>query len=146
MNTLANTLSWFKIALAKPTNKNVHTQLGVHFEEVAEMLTALGSHDPETANLLESSLQALQKLSTHLKQQDDVLLIVSRIDLLDAIADQLVTLTGSAHVLNMNIVGALNEVNDSNFSKFEEGVPVFDENQKIKKGRYYHKPNLEPYV
>jgi hypothetical protein len=46
----------------------------------------------------------------------------------------------------MDIAGALKEVDDSNWSKFEDGKPVFDANGKIKKGRHYQAPQLEKYL
>jgi hypothetical protein len=49
-------------------------------------------------------------------------------------------------MLDMDVLGALEEVNRSNFSKFENGKAVFDENGKITKGKNYSKPNLKPFV
>ena len=65
---------------------------------------------------------------------------------LDALADGIVTATGMAHMAGMDIVGALGEVNRSNWSKFEDGKPVFNENGKIAKGKDYSKPELKPYL
>ena len=46
----------------------------------------------------------------------------------------------------MNIVDAMDEVNDSNFSKFDNtGNPIFDENMKVAKGPNYRKANLKPF-
>lgn len=45
-----------------------------------------------------------------------------------------------------DIVGALQEVNRSNWSKFENGEPIFDENGKIKKGPNYRPPDLSKFV
>jgi hypothetical protein len=58
------------------------------------------------------------------------------------LADQIVTAVGIASMLDMDIVGALQEVNRSNYSKFVNGRAVFDENGKIKKGADYSKPDL----
>ena len=66
--------------------------------------------------------------------------------MLDSLADQLVTGVGVAHMLRMDIIGALNEVNLSNFSKFVDGIPQFDANRKIIKGPDYFKPNLELFL
>ena len=71
---------------------------------------------------------------------------VDRVALLDAICDRIVTGIGMAHMLGMDIIGALDEVNRSNFSKFEDGKPVFNEHGKIKKGRDYKAPELEKFV
>ena len=45
-----------------------------------------------------------------------------------------------------NISRAMKEVNGSNYSKFVDGYPVFEDNQKIKKGPDYYKAVLEPYL
>ena len=41
---------------------------------------------------------------------------------------------------------ALAEVVRSNFSKFENGKPVFDDNGKIKKGANYTPPQLQEFI
>jgi predicted HAD superfamily Cof-like phosphohydrolase len=71
---------------------------------------------------------------------------VNEIELLDSLADQIVTAIGVAHMMGFDILGALQEVNRSNFSKFEDGKAVFDENGKIRKGKDYTPPNLESFV
>jgi predicted HAD superfamily Cof-like phosphohydrolase len=70
----------------------------------------------------------------------------SKIELLDSLADQIVTAIGVAHMFGFDISGALAEVNRSNFSKFEDGKPVFDANGKITKGKNYTPPELTPYI
>ena len=67
-------------------------------------------------------------------------------NLLDSIADQIVTATGVGTFLGMNVPGALTEVNRSNYSKFEDGEPVFDENKKVMKGKDYTPPDLTPFI
>ena len=67
-------------------------------------------------------------------------------ELLDALCDQIVTAVGVAHMLGMDIEGALNEVNNSNWSKFEDGEPVFNEQGKIAKGRDYFAPDLTRFI
>ncbi|SSX60346.1 nucleoside triphosphate pyrophosphohydrolase family protein [Actinobacillus lignieresii] len=69
-----------------------------------------------------------------------------KVELLDALCDQIVTAIGVAHMFGMNIQGALQEVANSNDSKFEDGKPVFNEQGKIAKGKHYFKPNLERFV
>ena len=49
-------------------------------------------------------------------------------------------------MLGMDPVGGLAEVNESNWSKFVDGEPQFDENKKIKNGPNYRKPDLSPFV
>ena len=66
-----------------------------------------------------------------------------RKDLLDSLADQIVTAIGVGHCAGMNTPGACLEVNESNWSKFVDGKPLFNEHGKIMKGPDYAPPNLE---
>lgn len=129
---------WFKRAVPNPTNKNQLVQLGVHFEEVAEMADSLN----EVA--LRDSVHHVAEV---LKWNDSYSLEFDRQELLDSLCDQIVTAVGVAHMFGMDIEGALAEVNRSNWSKFDQdGQPLFDKNGKIKKGPNYTPPDLSHYV
>ena len=131
---------WFELAVPTPTDKNRAVQLGCHFEEVAEMLAAIG----ETF-----IAERLALIATQYKKDSEVEINepgLDRTELLDALCDQIVTAVGVAHMFGMDIEGALGEVNRSNWSKFVDGAPVFDANGKIAKPATYSKPNLEQFV
>ena len=131
---------WFTLAVPTPTDKNRAVQLGCHFEEVAEMLAAIG----ETF-----IAERLALIATQYKKDSEVEINepgLDRTELLDALCDQIVTAVGVAHMFGMDIEGALDEVNRSNWSKFVDGAPVFDANGKIAKPATYSKPNLEQFV
>lgn len=137
--TLRPIEKWFKKALPKPTQKDINVQVGVHMEEFAEMLDAIGH--PQYAQIISdlASKYKNSELNLQLSQEQ-------KIEFLDALADQVVTATANAYVQGFDWEGALTEVNRSNFSKFEDGEPVFNEQGKITKGKNYWKPNLEQYV
>ncbi|MDE8034617.1 nucleoside triphosphate pyrophosphohydrolase family protein [Actinobacillus equuli subsp. haemolyticus] len=140
LNQIAN---WFKMAVPNPTDDNKRVQISCHLEEVCEMLMSLGGF---------SEGDELYFLSEKMKNRtsyNDVISGMSnfdKIELLDALCDQIVTAIGVAHMFGMDIQGALQEVANSNDSKFEDGKPVFNEHGKIAKGKHYLKPNLEPFV
>jgi hypothetical protein len=68
-------------------------------------------------------------------------------EMLDSLCDQRVTGIGVAHMLGMNITAAIQEVDRSNWSKFDaHGNPIFNEDGKIIKGPNYSKPDLAPYL
>jgi predicted HAD superfamily Cof-like phosphohydrolase len=146
----ANTRIWFTKARPFPTTKDLHSQLGCHFEEVKEMLDEItptaGMADP----LIEAARTSLHELAEYLKANDDVITVEShkRVKLLDSIADQAVTGCGVAHVLGMDPLNALHEVNRANWSKFDElGRPIYDPvTHKVIKGPNYVEANLTPYV
>jgi hypothetical protein len=127
---------WISKAVPAPTEKNMSVQLGCHFEEVAEMLEALGLN--AQADLLHDTATAFKE-----NRQEYT---VNRQELLDALADQVVTGTGVAHMFKLDLLGACAEVNASNWSKFVNGEPVFDANGKVAKGPGYFKPDLTKFV
>lgn len=143
---IAATKEWFAWAVPNPTQKNIHTQTGVHLEEVAEFVASLYGNNEVTRFRLDAAVQAIKDLSQHLKNNDNVLEFNDANETLDGLLDQIVTATGVAHMLNYDVVGGLNEVNRSNYSKFVDGQPLFDENRKIKKGPQYSRPDLTPYL
>lgn len=148
LNTLNDTILWFERAVPEPTNKNFHTQIGCHLEEVAEMLETVHSNDYKTARMLHEAEDSLKALADWLKSAENLVTIPEHLrkDMLDSICDQIVTATGVAHMQGFDVLGAMNEVNDSNWSKFVLGQPVFDANQKIQKGPNYRKAELEPFL
>ncbi len=143
---LSETADWFRKAVPEPEPKNFSTQLGVHFEEVREMLHELNPLTPFTADIILRTDYALAALAKHLKDNERVVGIRSKLEYLDSLADQAVTLTGCAHMSRMDLVGALDAVNASNYSKFVDGKPIFDENKKVAKGPDYRKVDLTPFV
>lgn len=148
--TLLDTKTWFEVAVKHPNNKNLHTQLGVHCEEVSEMIQEITPLTPVAGVLLNQAKIAMTALGDYLKAESHVIMITAENDLmfLDSLCDQIVTGTGVAHMCDFNIVAAMHEVNRSNFSKFDgNGNPIFDENMKIMKDpKNYSKPDLTPYI
>lgn len=153
MSVITQIRAWFTKAIPDPNEKSIHTQLGVHIEEVSEMFAPLGRALTTVASAEELQMHenALFVLSKNLKKfpkgHNIDLLRLDRTKLLDALCDQIVTAVGVAHMLRMDIEGALEEVADSNDSKFDKlGNPIFDENRKIKKGPNYRKPDLSKFI
>ena len=138
MNVDISTIKlWFERAVPNPTDKSRAVQLGVHYEEVDEMLSATGDFG-FTLGLLAHRYK---------RDYETKLDAVDRTELLDSLCDQIVTAIGVAHMFGLDISGALSEVNASNFSKFDSnGQPVFDANGKVSKGPNYRKPDLTPFV
>lgn len=147
-DTLANTYQWFVLAHPAPTSKQMHTQTGVHFEEVGEMIDEIVPLNAEADVLLHNAKVAIKALGTFLKKHDNVICIPpeNKPNYLDALCDQIVTATGVGRDLGFQMVEALQEVNESNWSKFVDGKPIFDENGKIMKGPDHFKPDLSAFI
>ena len=138
-----NITLWHKRARPEPTHKEFNVQLGCHIEEFIEMMDALGIEWDYNKHLRDA-VNTLSDVADSLKSGEWVVHDVNRKEMLDALADQVVTAVGVAHCAKMDMVAACQEVNDSNWSKFNyKGFPEFDDNGKIKKGERYRKPNLE---
>lgn len=149
-NAVARTAEFGKIVNPEGfTGTSQQSQLGVHFEEIAEMLMTFESSDKKIEKLINEAHAANEKLGNALKQKSNTpsIRIVDRLEFIDAIADQLVTATLSAVQFNMNPVGALIEVNRSNFSKLTDGKMALDPvTNKWIKGPNYFKAYLKPYI
>lgn len=135
--TLESIAKWFEVVYPE-TNPTTHrVQLGVHFEEVTEMQEAIGLGDTNSHKYLSGTAEFLKKSPDSLES-----LAIDKPALLDALCDQIVTAIGVAHNFDLDIIGALAEVNRSNYSKFNNGVPIYDENGKLAKGDNYEPPKL----
>ena len=148
-NTVSEIKAWFQKAVPAPSDKNRAVQLGCHFEEVGEMLRAMGLNGMDYSELaaLASELKDSGKDAASLQLlSDEVFPMIDKTELLDALCDQIVTAVGVAHMFGMNIEGALTEVNRSNWSKFVNEAPVFAENGKIAKGPDYTPPDLTEFL
>lgn len=132
--SLESITSWFRTAKPTISSANLSTQIGAHIEEFIEMLEALNEPVPQ------------QLISLKEKYYQGTDLNINEVALLDSLSDQVVTATGVAYFSEFKWDAALTEVNQSNFSKFEDGKVLLNENGKIMKGKNYFAPNLEKFV
>ena len=139
---------WHSRARPNPTEQNFNVQLGCHLEEIVEMIEALRfSHKNGTGVEMPGKnsmiYQQLKDFSDGLKAGRITASIANRKELVDALADQVVTAVGVGHCANMKITRAVDIVNTSNWSKFgNDGLPYFDQDGKVLKGPNYVPPAL----
>ena len=147
MNILEQIKKWFETAKPNPTEKDKATQIGAHFEEVSEMMWALHCN-----NMANKTHELSEEFYISGAINEDILgnfIILPEdweIELLDSLCDQIITAIGVGHMMGFDMEGALAEVNASNWSKFEDGEPIFNENGKIAKGKDYFRPELSKYI
>lgn len=141
-------IDWFRAAKPNPTEKDKATQIGAHFEEVAEMMAALSCNNIESRTYeVAQEFYACNTINKDIDGEDIELPENWQIELLDALCDQIVTAIGVGYMMGFDMVGALKEVNLSNWSKFDEnGNPIFNKNGKIVKGENYFKPDLAKFL
>ena len=144
MNELQETKLWFEQAIPEPTVETTCVQIGCAYEETAELAKTLncGELNKELSNYSKAYKSKNEYAINELMLMDGE----TAIQMLDDIVDEIVTRVGIAHGMGFDILGAIAEVNRSNFSKFEDGKPVFDSNGKITKGKHYSPPNLKPFI
>lgn len=143
--TVAKITEWHRRARPTPDDKAFNVQLGCHFEEIAEMVETLTFHVDgfaSTPGEMTVLFAGLKLFADKLKSGETTATVNDREGFLDSLADQTVTALGAGHCAKMDIEEAVARVNDSNWSKFVGGRPVFDENGKIAKPPTYRKPDL----
>lgn len=140
-DTLSDTLKWFELAVPEPTIENICVQFGCDLEEQSEILRACNQHS--LAEQVESYANDFKAKRTWCM---NAINCIDKTELLDGLIDRQVTGLGLGYMLKMNTIAAASEVNRSNWSKFENGKPVFDDNGKIKKGANYTPPQLEEFI
>lgn len=144
--TLLDTFTWFRKARPDVSDQDRASQLGVHLEEVVEMLDALGG-DGKALPALLNARRNLHELAEGVKNGTYKLRVIDQDLFLDSLCDQVVTATGVAYTNGFDFIGAMDEVNRSNFSKFDEaGNPIRNEHGKIMKGPLYSKADLSPFL
>jgi len=143
---------WHKRARPNPSQRDFDVQLGCHLEEIVEMVEALRfSHTTgkglEMPGKNSDIYQVVKAYADGLKSGRITASIANKIELVDALADQIVTGVGVGHCANTNMTKAVDIVNTSNWSKYgPNGEPYFDQNGKVLKGPNYVPPALDSCV
>lgn len=145
-DSITDIANWFKAAKPEPTFNDYMTQLGCHFEEVCEMMAAIGGGNEDICIDLSEKADFIKGLTVPDEYVETQKSFIDNIELLDALCDQIVTATGVAYMMGFDIEGALKEVIRSNNSKMVDGKFEFDENGKVMKPESYSKPDLTPFV
>ena len=139
MTTTQQVKQWFETAFPEPTPPQACTQAGCVVEEVAELVEALGLD----ATVITAIADKLKESSSLMVSATDT---EWRVNVADACADIAVTVIGLCHILGIDFEACLVEVNRANYSKFENGKPVYGEYGKVTRGKDYVPPNLEEIV
>lgn len=147
-NEIQTIVKWFSDAKPNPTIEDIATQYGCHLEEFAEGLEVTDDGDTRV-EALKASESYKVGYSHYIDAMEATLSIdCHRVEMLDALCDQIVTAVGVAQYMGFDIVGALNEVIASNDSKrMPDGSFPLDENSKItKESPNFFKPDLSEFI
>jgi predicted HAD superfamily Cof-like phosphohydrolase len=127
---------WHKRARPTLSAEGFNVQLGCHFEEIVEMIDALNFHTESSSTTQGKNTNfrnAVKHIADALKRGDLSASINDRKEFLDSVADQVVAGVGTAVCAGMRPSEAITRVDTSNWSKFVDGKPVFNEHGKIAK-------------
>ena len=127
--------NWFAAAVPAPTRDSQRVQAACVLEEVAELMDSIGL-----------PCSTVEDIAAHLKTGETDIRSNHPVEILDALCDVIVTCVGLGYMLGFDVEQALVEVNRSNFTKFEDGKPVFDDAGKVMKGKNYEAPDLRRFV
>lgn len=148
--TIQSIMHWFEIAKPNPTNQDLIKQIAFHCEEFAEMLQAI--HCDHMSEQVKELKKILLDISTKETESNNFMSTVDKVELLDALCDQVVTATGVGVFMGTDFIPALEEVNRSNYTKFakdQDGkyIPFIKPDGKIGKNpETYQDPELEPFI
>lgn len=148
-NEIQTIVKWFSDAKPNPTIEDACVQIGCHYEEVAEMACSLNDRVHYKVNKTAELYK--NKEVSHLISIEEAMLGVegmNRVEILDSLCDQIVTAVGVGHMLNLDVIGALNEVIASNDSKrMPDGSFPLDKNGKItKESPNFFQPDLSKFI
>ena len=115
---MQDTLKFFEISqpVEDHTHKKFFTQLSCHFEEFLEGVEAIANN----GSLNEELESAIKELRGDYSEDDfkQAYRNINRVELADSLADQYVTLIGTARAAGIDIEACVKEVEASNLSKF----------------------------
>jgi hypothetical protein len=152
-NPITQILSWINKAVPSPTDRDIHNQLGDHFDEVADMLGVLKEAGAsfKAKEKITFAEDVMNYLALQFRAFDEEIILdldkIDRVKFLTSLCGQVVNSIETSHVTGLDIQGGIREVAESNDSKFgEDGSPIFNKQLKIMKGPNYKKPNLKNFV
>lgn len=140
--TLLSIEAWHRQVTPNPDARALDVMMGVHFEEFEELVRSIRL-DSAHEHLRSECSTLLKHLADSLKVGQAQVVNMHREEVLDALADGIVTAVGVGYRAGMNTPVAVGMVDLSNWSKFDEnGRPIFNEHGKVMKGPGYMPPLL----
>ncbi len=140
--TLESIRKWQAAARPNPDADALRVSLGVHLEEIAEMLDTLAANPTAERSFIDLKIY-VKGFAEGLKRGEVTMGITDRKEFLDSLADQVVTAVGVGHCANMDVPAACERVDNSNWTKAVDGKFIRDTHGKIMKPTSYVPPDLE---
>jgi len=143
------TAAWLKACGKEQLNPaHLSVQIGVHFEEIVELLECIETDCAADNDSLECLADDLHLIASSLKKNITKCFIKTgkEVHMLDAICDTEVTGNGIAYLADFDKNGADGEVLASNDAKLVDGKPVLLPGGKIGKPEGWKAPELEKFV
>lgn len=144
--TIESIVQWFNTAKPEPTNQDLVKQIAFCVEEFTEMLEAIRCDF--MVGQMKTLKAELMSISDDCGACDCYVANFDQVALLDALCDQVVTATGVGVFMGAKFIPALEEVNASNYTKFNaDGTPYIRPDGKIGKNpETYKEPELAQFL
>lgn len=144
--TIESIVQWFNTAKPEPTNQDLVKQIAFCVEEFTEMLEAIRCDF--MVGQMKTLKAELMSISDDRGACDCYVANFDQVALLDALCDQVVTATGVGVFMGAKFIPALEEVNASNYTKFNaDGTPYIRPDGKIGKNpETYKEPELAQFL
>lgn len=113
--SIEDTKKFFEMAFPAPTSQNCHRQLGLHFEELHQMLKAINPKAKNAKFILELTNNMLHAMALFCRENNDAFEVLpeNQEKFLDGLGGQLVTSIGIAHMLKLDIIKKFEEINQN---------------------------------
>jgi predicted HAD superfamily Cof-like phosphohydrolase len=142
IETLPSVQDWQRAACPQPTPETMSKGLGYFLEEFNETLKAV-KLDEAHDHLRRDAWTLLEHLAHSLKAGQASVVAMDRAEVIDGLADTIVTAVGFGYRAGMNVPEATERVNRANWAKYVGGVPLKNNAGKVIKPEGWVPPDHE---
>ena len=120
-----------------------------NFDMVKRFMTTFGQEVKETPELPSVEIQKLRVdlITEELFELKEGIENKDLVEIADALTDILYVTYGAGHAFGLDLDACFKEVQRSNMSKLgEDGKPIYREDGKVMKGKFYSEPDLASII
>ena len=120
-----------------------------NFDMVKRFMTTFGQEVKETPELPSEEIQKLRVdlITEELFELKEGIENKDLVEIADALTDILYVTYGAGHAFGLDLDACFKEVQRSNMSKLgEDGKPIYREDGKVMKGKFYSEPDLASII
>lgn len=145
--------SWFEKTHPNPSDRDVHLQASEYLTSTLGFLLAAQEVGSSAANREELgfALNVIEFIQRRIRASSEGIELqltdLDREAMLAALCTQIRACIGLAHMLEMDVQGALTEMADSDDTRLgTNGQPLFTDASKLHDGRHFRRPNYIQFI